>query len=67
MIYRKNLPTLERWARLATALALGAFGAAEAWSTAFGFALIGAGVALGLTAFFGFCPFCAMIGRGAKG
>jgi hypothetical protein len=33
------------------------------WGTLAGWALIGAGVVTLLTAFVGFCPMCAMIGR----
>jgi hypothetical protein len=63
MLYVKNLPAWERWGRGLAGLCLVAFGGAMQWGTFAGWALIGAGVVTLLTAFVGFCPMCAMVGR----
>lgn len=63
MIYRKNLPWAERALRLAAGAALIAYASqyvsAPLWSAAFACA----GLTLAATAFIGFCPLCAMVGR----
>jgi hypothetical protein len=68
MLYVKNLPAWERWGRGLAGLGLMVFGlvalgGAAQWGTFAGWALIGAGTAALLTAFVGFCPMCAMVGR----
>jgi hypothetical protein len=68
MLYVKNLPAWERWGRGLAGLGLvvsglAAFGVAAQWGTLAGWSLIGTGVIALLTAFVGFCPMCAMVGR----
>jgi hypothetical protein len=64
---KRNLPTWERLARLAAAIALAAgatmvmpanWPAWLAWASAAG---------IGATALFGFCPACALVGRRLDG
>ena len=62
MIYRKNVPTLERWLRGVAALALIGYGALVAHGV-LGWALAACGIVLIATGVFGFCPMCAMVGR----
>jgi hypothetical protein len=66
MIYRKNLPAFERLARFGAALGL----CIATWLFRDGplglvFAILAATAAL--TAIFGFCPACAMVGRRLPG
>ena len=63
MIYAKNLPVWERWSRAAAGIALMIYAMVGVGGGLVGWTLIGAGVVAVLTAFFGFCPMCAMIGR----
>jgi hypothetical protein len=63
MFFRKNLPDTERGIRFAIAGAMILCGLYLFGFTAVGYAIAGAGVFTALTAFFGFCPACAMIGR----
>lgn len=63
MMYAKNLPVWERWSRAAMGIALMIYAGAVAWGGLTGWALMAAGGIMVLTAFFGFCPMCAMIGR----
>ena len=72
MFYVRNLPAWERWGRGLAGLGLvvfglAVFGVATQWSTAAGWALIGAGAIAFLTGFAGFCPMCAMVGRNPFG
>ena len=65
MLYRKNLPTWERAARAiaGTAMVAAGFLAPGLAGTSAGMLLAGAGVMTLVTAFIGFCPACAMVGR----
>ena len=63
MVYMKNLPGWERWSRAAMSFALIACALLAAWGGALGWALLAAGAAALVTAFVGFCPLCAMVGR----
>ena len=61
-LYRKNVPTFERWLRITTAMvavgiSLRVLPAPWSW--------VGAVSAIGiaLTGFFGYCPACAIVGR----
>ena len=69
MFYRKNLPGWERAMRAIAGVAMigyglfgmpGLLGMPGAMA---GYLIAGTGVVAGLTAFFGFCPMCAMVGR----
>jgi len=66
MIYVKNLPGWERWSRAAVGLGLMVYALMAAWGGVLGWALLAAGVMALLTAFVGFCPLCAMVGRKAQ-
>ncbi len=66
MVYAKNLPLWERWSRAAAGVGLMVYAGTAAWGGALGWALVGAGAVAVLTAFFGFCPMCAMVGRRTK-
>lgn len=63
MIYVKNLPAWERWARGIFGISLAMFGATALWSSPIGWVLMGSGVIALSTGFVGFCPMCAMVGR----
>jgi hypothetical protein len=63
MLYVKNLPAWERWSRALAGLGVAVFGVATQWGTLAGWGLAGAGVIALLTAFVGFCPMCALVGR----
>lgn len=63
MLYRKNVGTVERWARLAAGASMAVWGLAFADNTAMGWLAAAGGAGLVLTAFFGWCPACAMVGR----
>ena len=63
MLYVKNLPTWERWGRGLGGLGLVVFGVATQWGSVVGWALVATGAVMLLTAFVGFCPMCAMVGR----
>lgn len=63
MLYRKNLPNWERGARLAAAVAIIACGFYGFGFSLAGYAVAAAGVLTSLTAIFGFCPACSVIGR----
>ena len=62
MLYRKNVPTLERWVRGVAALALIGYGTLVMHGVV-GLVLAACGVVLIATGAFGFCPMCAMVGR----
>ncbi|MBR1222282.1 DUF2892 domain-containing protein [Bradyrhizobium sp. U87765 SZCCT0131] len=62
-IHLKNLRARECWSRAALGLALIACAVTAAWGGALGWALLAAGATALLTAFLGFCPVCAMVGR----
>ena len=63
MIYRKNMGRKERVARLAGGALIVACALAQVGFTPLGLVLAGSGVVAALTALFGFCPACAMVGR----
>ena len=63
MFYRNNLPTWERGVRLIAALASGACGY-HFGRNPVGYTFGAFAIAMALTAFFGFCPMCALAGRG---
>lgn len=63
MFFRKNLPGWERTIRLFAGAAIAACGLYWFGLTPAGYALAAAGGFTALTALFGFCPACAMIGR----
>lgn len=63
MLYRKNMGRKERVARLlGGALTVGC-SITQIGFTPLGLVLAGSGVMGALTAVFGFCPACAMVGR----
>jgi len=62
MLYRKNLPTWERIARLTGAAAL-AFCGYQYFGTPAGTVFIVLSATAALTSVLGFCPMCAMAGR----
>lgn len=63
MLYRKNVGTVERWARLAAGASMVAWGLVFADGTGAGWLAAAGGLGLGLTGFIGWCPACAMAGR----
>lgn len=63
MVYAKNLPLWERWSRAAAGIGLMIYALMAAWGGPMGWLLLGAGLVAVLTAFFGFCPMCALVGR----
>ncbi len=63
MFFRKNLPGAERGIRFAAAVAMILCGLYLFGFTVAGYAIAAAGAFTALTAIFGFCPACAMIGR----
>lgn len=63
MLYRKNVGTVERWARLAAGASMAVWGLAFADNTATGWLVAASGAGLALTSLFGWCPACAMVGR----
>lgn len=63
MFFRKNLPGWERAARFAAAAAIAVCGFYWFGFSIAGYLVAAAGIFTGLTAIFGFCPACAMIGR----
>jgi hypothetical protein len=63
MIYRKNVGTVEGWARILGGAALAVCAIALIGFTQQGMALAAGGVFGALTGAFGFCPACALIGR----
>jgi hypothetical protein len=68
MIYQKNLPAWERLLRGTAGLLMTAGGllAPGLTGTMVGYVVAGSGVLAVVTAFFGFCPACAMVGRRLK-
>lgn len=63
MFFKKNLPLWERAARFAAAIAMVAFGLIGLQGQLLGYMIASAGVFTAVTALFGFCPACAMVGR----
>jgi hypothetical protein len=64
MLYRKNVRPLERTARLLGGALIVACALALVGFTPLGWALAASGLVTALTGLFGFCPACAMAGRG---
>ena|SRR5438105_12527105 len=64
MFYRKNMGTKERVARLVAGGSMVACAFALVGISPMGWLLAGAGVIAGVTGLVGFCPACAMVGRG---
>lgn len=62
MLYRKNVPGVERAIRVIAGLAMAAGGVALLGHTGSILLIVGGAVAVA-TGFFGFCPACAMVGR----
>ena len=62
MVYVKNLPLWERFARLAAGLAMIACGV-HFYDKSAGWAFLSVGAATLVTALVGFCPGCALAGR----
>ena len=63
MLYRKNMGAKERVARLLGGALIVGCALAVVGFTPLGLALAASGVVAALTAVFGFCPACAMVGR----
>jgi hypothetical protein len=63
MLYRKNMGGKERVARLMGGALIVACALTQIGFTPLGLVLAGSGVVAALTAVFGFCPACAMVGR----
>jgi hypothetical protein len=63
MLYRKNLPTWERWGRGLIGAGLVMLGVTAQWGTLAGWALAGSGAITLVSGFVGFCPMCALVGR----
>lgn len=61
-LYVKNVPNWERAVRIVAGLAI-AIGGLTAMAPPWNWVLVAAGVGLGLSGVFGFCPACAMVGR----
>ncbi len=62
--FKRNLPHWERAARIAGAIGLGFAAYTHVFAGAYmDLLLYGAAATFGLTAFVGFCPACAMVGR----
>lgn len=60
---KRNLPTWERAARIVGGIAMGAAVAASLTTGFVTWLALGTAATLVLTAFVGFCPACAMVGR----
>ena len=63
MFYRKNIYTWEQGLRIATGLALVIVPPLALPAGFLSYNLMAAGLGLGLTGIFGFCPLCALAGR----
>jgi len=61
-LYVKNVPGWERAVRIIVALAVAAGGLAVV-PAPWNWVLVAAGIGLGLSGVFGFCPACALVGR----
>lgn len=61
-LYVKNVPNWERALRIIAGLAI-AIGGLTAMAAPWNWVLTAAGIGLGLSGVFGFCPACAMVGR----
>ncbi len=64
MLYRKNLPLWERATHALAGIAMMACGLVGLQGLVIGYLVAASGVFVGLTGFFGYCPACAMAGRG---
>lgn len=64
MLYRKNMGGRERATRLLGGALIVACSITQIGFTPLGLVLAGSGVVAALTAVFGFCPACALVGRG---
>ena len=69
LYFKRNLPVWERGLRLLAAGLLGALGLGLGglFSGWLGWLMVASAASLGLTAFVGFCPACAMLGRRSLG
>jgi hypothetical protein len=63
MVYVRNVPSWERAARLVIGLAVLGACLAVAPSPVYRWIGIASGIGIVLTAVFGFCPACALVGR----
>ncbi|MFN9728107.1 DUF2892 domain-containing protein [Acidovorax sp.] len=63
MWFRKNMKRPESLLRIAAGLAMAAVSLWWQGASPLGLALAAAGVGIGLTGAFGYCPACAMMGR----
>ncbi len=66
MFYQKNLPLWERAIRVCLALLLVGLGYRVAPGPLSAWLAYGSALTLALTGFIGFCPMCALAGRGAE-
>lgn len=62
MFYTKNVPVWERALRLVGAAGLAALGLLSLEGM-LSWVAVGAAVGMGISALFGYCPACAMVGR----
>ena len=63
MVYKKNLPLVERILRVLGGVALIAYGLMGMRGLPLGYVLALSGLVAILTGFVGFCPMCALAGR----
>jgi len=63
MLYRKNVGTIEGWARLLGGVLLAGGSLWGLGTTPLGWGLAASGATLVLTGLFGYCPACALVGR----
>lgn len=66
MIYRKNVPSLERRVRIGAGVLAAIAGFTILQGQSYGNMVGMTGAFVVLTGFFGFCPACAMVGRKLK-
>lgn len=67
MIYRKNMGSKQRWARVIGGVLIVACALTQIGLTPLGWALAASGVITALSGMLGFCPACAMAGRRLPG
>lgn len=65
MLYRKNMGSKERWARVIGGALIVACSLTQIGPTLLGLVLATSGALTALTGLMGFCPACAMAGRKA--
>ncbi|MBI5938368.1 MAG: DUF2892 domain-containing protein [Betaproteobacteria bacterium] len=65
MIYLKNLPLWERSLRIGAGVVAGAYGVLNAGEP-LGWLVLAAGAGIALTGIYGYCPACALAGRGLE-